>query len=249
MMKFGKIAADGAIWTVYPAETGVVKTVCGRTYREQEVVWLPPVCPHTIFAIGLNDAEHAEELSFQVPDVPLIFLKSRGALVGHRGLTERPSGVKEMHPECELAVIIGKSGKNIPKEEAYEYISGYTVANDYAVRDFLENYYRPNLQAKSRECSTPFGPWFIPRSEIKHPLRLNMRTTINGEVAQEGNTKNMIFSIPEIISYISETVTLVPGDVILTGTPKGKSYVEPGDVVVTEIEKIGRLENTIVEGV
>ena len=152
-----------------------------------------------------------------------------------------------MHYECELAVVIGKEARRVRREDAMEYIAGYTVANDYAVRDYLENYYRPNLRAKSRDAATPLGPWFVDRDDVPDPLNLALRTTVNGKVTQEGWTRDMIFSPAVLIEYLSGFMTLSPGDLILTGTPEGLADCRAGDVVVTEVEGIGRLQNTIME--
>lgn len=151
-----------------------------------------------------------------------------------------------MHYECELAVVMGKTARGVKKEEAYDYVAGYTVANDYAIRDYLENYYRPNLRVKNRDTCTPIGAWIVDASDIDDPMNLALRTYVNGELTQEGTTKDMIFSIRDLISYLSSFMTLSKGDIILTGTPKGSVDTKVGDEVITEIEGIGRLINTIV---
>jgi 5-oxopent-3-ene-1,2,5-tricarboxylate decarboxylase / 2-hydroxyhepta-2,4-diene-1,7-dioate isomerase len=244
-MKRARVAYDGALHAAV-ADGGALRLSDGRRVPLGEVVWLPPLEPHTILALGLNYADHAKELSFKAPDTPLVFLKGRNALVGHRGHTVRPADATYMHYECELAVVIGRHGRDIPKERAYDYVAGYTVANDYAIRDYLENYYRPNLRVKSRDGCTPLGPWLVDREDVPDPMHLALRTEINGEVVQQGNTRDMVFDIPILIAYLSGIMTLAPGDVILTGTPEGLRDVRPGDEVVTEIEGIGRLVNFIV---
>lgn len=217
----------------------------GTSCSEEEIVWLPPVEPRTVFALGLNYADHASELSFSAPEKPLVFLKGPNTFIGHKGETLRPVDATNMHYECELAVVIGKSGKHIGKEEAYEYVKGYTIANDYAIRDYLENYYRPNLRVKNRDTCTPLGPWIVPKEDIADPMNLTLRTYINGKKTQEGNTKDMVFDIPYLIEYLSSFMTLSENDIILTGTPKGLEKVYEGDEVVTEIEKVGRLINYV----
>ena len=229
-----------------PSEGDALRLSDGRKVGEADVVWLPPVESGTVFALGLNYADHAKELSFKAPETPLVFLKGRSALVGHRAQTRRPAGVTFMHYECELAVVIGAPARRVPRDRAYEVVAGYTVANDYAVRDYLENYYRPNLRVKSRDGCTPIGPWLVDAADVPDPMQLNLRTTVNGKVTQEGNTRGMVFDIPFLVEYLSAMMTLAPGDVILTGTPEGLADVKPGDEVVTEIEGIGRLVNTIV---
>lgn len=244
-MKRARVSYGGWIHDATEVD-GKVKLNDGRIVEETDVVWLPPVQPHTIFALGLNYADHAAELSFQVPTEPLVFLKGPNTLIGHRGQTVRPKDVTLMHYECELVVVIGKTGKDIKRENAYDYVSGYTIANDYAIRDYLENYYRPNLRVKNRDTCTPIGPWFVDKEEVKDPMNLTLRTSINGEIQQEGTTADMIFGIPELIEYLSSFMTLNENDLILTGTPKGAVDTKVGDEVITEVEGLGKLVNTIV---
>ena len=221
----------------------------GRLVTFDAVTWLPPLAdtqlPRTILALGLNYADHAKELAFKAPEEPLVFLKSPSALTGHRQRTRRPAGVEFMHYECELTVIIGKEARRVKRGDAYDFIAGYTVANDYAVRDYLENWYRPNLRVKNRDGATPIGPWFVDASDIANPMALALSTTVNGKVTQSGNTKDMIFDVPFLIEYFSSFMTLRPGDLILTGTPDGVVDCRPGDVVLTEIESLGALMNTL----
>lgn len=244
-MKRARVAYQGAIHQ--GTETGGNLILDdGRIVSETGVVWLPPVEPGAIFALGLNYANHAKELSFKPLSEPLVFLKGPASLCGHRGTTRRPEGAAFMHYECELAVIIGKTAKNVPRTNAYDYVGGYTVANDYAIRDYLENYYRPNLRVKSRDASTPLGPWLVDRDDIPDPMSLRLRTLVNGAMTQSGCTRDMIFDIPALIEYLSSIMTLSPGDLILTGTPEGLVDVKRGDEVITEVESIGRLMNIII---
>jgi 5-oxopent-3-ene-1,2,5-tricarboxylate decarboxylase/2-hydroxyhepta-2,4-diene-1,7-dioate isomerase len=244
-MKRARVAYAGKIHEAIACERGL-RLEDGRVVAEHEVVWLPPVEVRTAFALGLNYADHASELSFNAPSEPLVFLKGPNTFVGHRGQTRRPADATFMHYECELAVVIGRTARRVQRQHAYEYVAGYTVANDYAIRDYLENYYRPNLRVKNRDACTPMGPWLVDAADVKDPMNLTLRTYVNGQLRQEGSTRDMIFSIPVLIEYLSSFMTLGPGDVILTGTPKGASGVEVGDEVVTEIEGIGRLVNYIV---
>jgi 5-oxopent-3-ene-1,2,5-tricarboxylate decarboxylase/2-hydroxyhepta-2,4-diene-1,7-dioate isomerase len=221
----------------------------GRLLSFDEVSWLPPLAPtprpRSIFALGLNYADHAKELEFKAPEEPLVFLKGENALTGHRQVTKRPAGVEFMHYECELTVVIGKTAKNVKRADAYAYVGGYTVANDYAIRDYLENWYRPNLRVKNRDATTPLGPWLVDTSDVQNPMALALSTTVNGTLTQSGNTRDMIFDVPYLVEFFSSFMTLQPGDLILTGTPDGVVDCRPGDVVVTEIEGIGALVNTI----
>jgi 5-oxopent-3-ene-1,2,5-tricarboxylate decarboxylase/2-hydroxyhepta-2,4-diene-1,7-dioate isomerase len=221
----------------------------GRLVAAEAVTWLPPVAPtaqpRTILALGLNYADRAKKLEFKAPEEPLVFLKGENALNGHRQLTRRPPGVKFMHYECELTVVIGKAAKKVKRSDAYDFIAGYTVANDYAVRDYLENWYRPNLRVKNRDGATPLGPWLVDAADIPDPMALALSTSVNNKTTQSGNTRDMIFDIPFLIEYFSGFMTLRPGDLILTGTPDGVVDCRPGDVIVTEIERVGALMNTI----
>ena len=221
----------------------------GQRVWQDQVTWLPPLAsverPRTILALGLNYADHAKELAFKAPEEPLVFLKGERALNGHRQSTRRPADVQFMHYECELAVVIGRKARKVKRDDAYDFVAGYTVANDYAIRDYLENWYRPNLRVKNRDGATPLGPWLVDRADVADPMALALRTTVNGHATQQGNTKDMIFDIPWLIEYFSGFMTLNPGDLILTGTPDGVVDCKVGDVVVTEIEGVGALMNTI----
>lgn len=151
-----------------------------------------------------------------------------------------------MHYECELAVIIGRPARRVARAQAMQHVAGYCIANDYAVRDYLENWYRPNMRAKNRDGATVLGPWFVDAPDVAHPGNLNLRTLVNGRETQAGNTRDLIFDIPYLIEYLSSFMTLAPGDVVLTGTPKGVENVMAGDNIVCEIDGLGRLMNTIV---
>lgn len=244
-MRKARVAYGGAIHEATEVE-GCLQLADGRVVEEQDVTWLPPVEPRTVFVLGLNYADHAAELAFSAPTEPIVFLKGPNTFIGHNAETRRPSDVTYMHYECELAVIIGKTAKNVKREEAYEYVKGYSVANDYALRDYLENYYRPNLRVKNRDTCTVMGPWFVDANAVKDPMNLKLTTHVNGELVQEGTTADMVFDIPALIEHLSSFMTLSENDVILTGTPKGSVDTAVGDVVVTEVEGIGRLVNTII---
>ena len=221
----------------------------GRLLAFDTVTWLPPLAPtprpRTIFALGLNYADHAKELEFKAPEEPLVFLKGESALTGHRQFTKRPAGVEFMHYECELVLVIGRTARKVKRADAYDFVGGYTVANDYAIRDYLENWYRPNLRVKNRDATTPIGPWLVDAADVPDPMALALSTTVNGKLTQSGNTKDMIFDVPFLIEFFSSFMTLQPGDLILTGTPDGVVDCRLGDVIVTEIESLGALVNTI----
>jgi 5-oxopent-3-ene-1,2,5-tricarboxylate decarboxylase/2-hydroxyhepta-2,4-diene-1,7-dioate isomerase len=244
MMKRARVAYAGAIHVAYPDVQGV-RLADGRICREQDVVWLPPVEVGTLFALGLNYAEHVRELSFSAQKQPLVFMKGPNALVGHRGVTRRPDGVVNMHYECELAVVIGRPARAVSVADAMQFVAGFTIANDYTIRDYLENYYRPNLRAKNRDGATVLGPWFVDAQEVPDYDELELSTCVNGHETQHGNTRDMVTKVPELVAYLSGFMTLAPGDVILTGTPKGVVNVNVGDEISCEIGPLGRLVNTI----
>ena len=250
MTRCARVAYDGAIHHAGAHAEGV-RLADGRVLAESQVVWLPPFEPGTIIALGINYADHAKELAKELTtsaqDEPLAFLKAPNTLIGHRGTTRRPRDVAFMHYECELAVVIGRPAKKLKRADAMACVAGYTVANDYAIRDYLENWYRPNLRVKNRDGCTAIGPWLVDADELPDPHALALRTLVNGEVKQRGNTRDLINDVPALIEYLSSFMTLAPGDVILTGTPEGVVNVNPGDEVVCEIDGVGRLVNTIVE--
>ena len=246
-MKTARVAHAGQIHRARPhAEPNRLVLDNGRVVGEQDVVWLPPFEARTIFALALNYADHAKELAFKPPSEPLVFLKGRNSLMGHLGVTRRPADADFMHYECELAVVIGRTTRRVKAAQALSHVAGYTVCNDYAVRDYLENWYRPNLRVKNRDQATVLGPWLVSADEVPDPQDLQLRTLVNGQVTQQGHTGNMVHSVAELIEYLSGFMTLQAGDVILTGTPEGVVNVQAGDEVVTEIDGIGRLVNHLV---
>ena len=248
-MKRARVAYQGGIHDAVEHGDGLL-LADGRVVAEDAVVWLPPFEVGTVIALGLNYADHLKELSKELTvttqDEPLAFLKSASALIGHRGQTRRPADATFMHYECELAVVIGARAKNVKRANVMKFVAGYTVANDYAIRDYLENYYRPNLRVKNRDTCTVIGPWLVDAADVPDPHALALRTLVNGNVTQQGNTRDLMNDIPALIEYLSSFMTLDRGDIILTGTPDGVVNVNVGDEVITEIDGIGRLVNTIV---
>ena len=244
-MKKARVAYGGAIHEAVP-HGDRLRLEDGRVVGEADVVWLPPCEPGTIVALGLNYADHAKELNFGKQAEPLVFLKGPHTLIGHRGQTRRPADATFMHYECELAVVVGATARNVARADASSVIAGYSVANDYAIRDYLENWYRPNARVKNRDTCTVLGPWLVDAADVPDPGNLTLRTYVNGAKTQEGSTRDLVFDIPFLIEYLTSFMTLYPGDLILTGTPEGVVNVMPGDEVVTEIDGVGRLVNTIV---
>ena len=248
-MKTARVAYAGGIHEARPHASGL-QLADGRVLAEDQVVWLPPFEVGTVIALGLNYADHVKELSKELTltakDEPLVFLKTTGAVIGHRGVTRRPADATYMHYECELAVVIGRPAHRVTRTNALKHVAGYTVCNDYAIRDYLENWYRPNLRVKNRDGGTVLGPWFVDAADVPDPQVLALRTFVNGQLVQQGHTSHMIHDVASLIEYLSAFMTLQPGDVILTGTPDGTVNVNVGDEVTCEIDGIGRLVNTLV---
>jgi len=217
---------------------------------------LAPVDPEIILCIGLNYKRHAEETGASLPKYPVLFIKGRNALQHPGKPVEIPKALSsdEVDYECELAVVIGKTCKNATKEKALDYVLGYTCANDISARDWQKKKGGGQwCRGKTFDTFAPMGPRLVTADEIGDPNTLKISTTLNGETVQDWNTDDMIFSVPEIIAFLSGSTTLLPGTVILTGTPHGVGaarkpplWLKSGDEISVEIEKIGRLTNPIV---
>ncbi len=212
----------------------------------------PPIPdPDKIICLGLNYKSHAEEAGLKPPEVPILFAKYRNALTGPNSPILLPNVSKEIDYEAELAVVIGKRGKDIPAERALEHVAGYMALHDVSARD-LQFRAGQWLSGKSLDTFAPCGPALV-INEIDDPQNLNISTRLNGETLQNSNTKHMIFSVAETIAHISQLMTLEPGDIIATGTPEGVGFkraphifLKDGDVVEVEVEKIGTLRNPVV---
>jgi 2-keto-4-pentenoate hydratase/2-oxohepta-3-ene-1,7-dioic acid hydratase in catechol pathway len=203
---------------------------------------LAPVAPSKIVCIGRNYREHAAELGNKMPDEPLLFLKAPSAVIGNADCIELPSQSTQVEHEGELGVVMGKTARNIPDDEdPLNYVLGYTCVNDVTARDLQ----RKDVQftrGKSFDTFCPVGPFVVPGLD---PDKLTVTTRLNGAVKQNGNTSDMAFPVPFLIRYISNIMTLNPGDLIATGTPAGVSAMQDGDVVEVEIKEIGVLKNKV----
>ncbi|MDJ0753960.1 MAG: fumarylacetoacetate hydrolase family protein [Ardenticatenaceae bacterium] len=243
-MKFARFAYNGKIYEGV-LENGqlMVGTV---PFDPADVMWLPPVDVRGITAIGiaLGYKDHAEELKLELPEYPLLFHKMPHTLIGHNSKVVRPD-VEYMHYEGELVAIMGRSCYQVSAAEALDYVGGYTIGNEYTVRDFVTNYFRPPVKAKGFHTFGPIGPVWVTPEHID-PGNAEIKTYVNGELRQHGNTRFLRHSVAELIEYISEFMVLNRGDLIFSGTPKGISHVYVGDEVRVEIPGIGTLENTIV---
>lgn len=209
----------------------------------EDVTLLPPTMPSKIIAVGLNYRDHAEEFNFKIPKEPLLFSKPPSAVIATNGIIQKPKASERVDYEAELAIIIKEKAKNIDEAEAKNYILGYTCANDVTARD-LQQKDGQWTRSKAFDTFAPLGPWIIPEQDID-PNKLNIKAMKNGEVVQSSNTDQMIFSPYKLVSYISEIMTLLPGDVIITGTPSGVGPLQPGDCIEIEIENIGTLKNYV----
>ncbi|MCS7145394.1 MAG: fumarylacetoacetate hydrolase family protein [Nitrososphaerota archaeon] len=208
-----------------------------------------------VLCIGLNYRDHAEESKAAVPDEPIIFLKPHTALTGPYDPVEYPSIVTQLDYEAELAVVIGRRCRGVKPEEALEYVCGYAAFNDISARN-IQFKDRQWTRGKSFDTFAPLGPWIVTRDEIPNPHNLRIASRVNGETRQDSNTRNMIFGVDYLVSFISMVMTLEPGDVIATGTPAGVGiFAKPeprllkiGDVVEVEVEGVGVIRNTVVKG-
>ncbi|MEM1658476.1 MAG: fumarylacetoacetate hydrolase family protein [Candidatus Jordarchaeales archaeon] len=231
-------------------ENGVIR---GEVHSILGVKLLAPVPrPGKIICLGLNYSDHAEEAGLEPPKEPILFSKPATAVVGHEDPVIYPKVSSQVDYEVELAVIIGKKGKDISEEDAYDYIAGYTVFNDVSARDIQFRGVQW-FRGKSFDTFAPMGPCLALKDEIPDPHNLRIQMKVNGETRQDSSTGNMIFKIPFLVSFISADMTLEPGDVIATGTPAGvgvyskpPKLLKPGDVMEATIEKIGTLRNKVV---
>lgn len=242
---------------------GTVRRIVGDLFGDWRVTEdcieaqkvLAPVVPVAIFAIGLNYRQHAIETKAPLPEFPVLFMKNVAAVQnpGDPIILPRHLRSDEVDYECELAVIIGRRAKNVSRADALHYVFGYTCANDVSARDWQKR--RSGGQwcrAKSFDTFCPLGPRIVTSDEIPNPNALAIRTLLNGEVLQESSTGDMIFDVPSLIEFLSGSTTLLPGTVILTGTPSGVGmarqpprWLQPGDRVTVEIEQIGALTNPV----
>jgi 2-keto-4-pentenoate hydratase/2-oxohepta-3-ene-1,7-dioic acid hydratase in catechol pathway len=218
---------------------------------------LAPVVPPNILAIGLNYRKHAEEGGKGVPERPMLFLKSTTSLNNPGDPIELPRKLasSEVDYECELAVVIGKTCKNASKSNALDYVFGYTAANDVSARDWQNRLGGGQFcQGKSFDTFCPLGPVLVTRDEIPNPNGLRIKTILNGHAMQDWNTDDMVFDVASLVEFLSGSKTLLPGTVILTGTPHGVGFarkppvfLKAGDTVTIEIEKIGSLTNPVID--
>ncbi|MHB9073408.1 MAG: fumarylacetoacetate hydrolase family protein [Desulfobaccales bacterium] len=229
------------LWST-PYDGGLKNTV-GEIMSLPAVKLLAPCEPTKIAALGLNYRDHAMEFGHPIPDEPLIFLKPATAVIGPDDDIVYPAMSRRMDYEAELAVVIGRTCRHVREEEARDYILGFTCINDVTARD-LQKKDGQFTRSKSFDTFAPLGPWI--ETTIPDPDNLAVEAYLNGERRQHSNTKNMIFGVAAQVSFISRIMTLLPGDVIATGTPSGIGPMQPGDVVEIRVEGVGTLRNRIV---
>jgi acylpyruvate hydrolase len=228
----------------------------GPAYPLDDVVLLPPIdAASTLYLVGANYRQHADEAGLSVPKTPVFFSKPATALVAHGQPIELPPVSQEMDYEGELAVVIGRRARRVSKGDAVHCVCGYTIVNDVTARDLQwvelgKNRIVDWFSSKSLDASTPVGPWIAPASAAGDPHRLHLTTKLNGETMQDSDTSLMVFSVWDLIEYASARVSLKPGDIISTGTPYGvggfrKIFLKQGDILRVEIEGVGVLENGV----
>jgi 2-keto-4-pentenoate hydratase/2-oxohepta-3-ene-1,7-dioic acid hydratase in catechol pathway len=244
------------------AAANQIKRTTERTdLRDVQLLSPFPRAPRNVFCVGLNYQDHVAEgvragrRNGATPDRPVWFTKSTTSICGPYDDIAIDLGLSAMNDwEAELAVVIGLGGRHISRENAMKHIHSYTVFNDFTARDLQHSYGDQWFKGKSLDQSSPMGPWLVTPEELEDPTTLAVHCRVNGETMQEASTSDLIFDIPTLIADISETITLLPGDIVSTGTPAGvgssrtpKVFLQPGDVLETEIDRIGTLRNVIVE--
>lgn len=225
----------------------------GATVSPGAVVLDAPVRPRSIVCVGLNYRLHAEEAGLPVPAEPVLFTKLVSSVLPSGGLIVMPDMTAQLDYEVELGVVIGRVTKRVAAVDALAHVAGYVCVNDVSARDLQRGDGFGWVRGKSADTFCPVGPYVVTADEVPDPQALRLTTTVNGELRQDSSTADMIFSVAEVIDFISQVVTLHPGDLICTGTPSGVAdgmpvprYLSPGDRVTVEIDGLGRLENTVV---
>ena len=210
--------------------------------------------PEKIICIGLNYADHAAESGMPIPDEPIVFSKYASSIIGPNADIVAPSASSQVDYEVELVVVIGKRGRNISEEDALNYVAGYMVGHDVSARDYqLEKPGAQWMMGKTFDTFAPIGPDLVTTDDVSDPHNLGIRCILNGETVQDSNTSQLIFGVPQLIAYLTHVFTIIPGDLIFTGTPPGvgmgrnpQLWLKHGDHVICEIDGLGRLENPVV---
>lgn len=244
MTEYRRILLDGAAVQV-TRDGDTLRAGDGREVKAGEAVHLPPVEPSKVIAVHLNYASRVAEFGTRLPPAPTYFQKPTSALNAHKGAVVRPEGCKWLNYEGEIAIVIGRTARNVSPDDAGDYIAGYTIANDYGLHDFRDTDAGSMLRVKGSDTLCPLGPGLTDDWDFRGKT---IRTLVNGEVKQEGSTDEMAWDMHYLVADIARTITLYPGDVLLSGTPANSRTVYPGDVVEVEVEGLGTLANHIVAG-
>ncbi|HXV63288.1 MAG TPA: fumarylacetoacetate hydrolase family protein [Vicinamibacteria bacterium] len=239
-----RILLDGVPTSVRLDDTDLVADD-DRRIPESSADYLPPVEPSKILCVHLNYRSRVDEFGARLPQAPTYFQKPTSSLNAHRGPVERPPRCKYLNYEGEIVIVIGKTCRNVSREEAREYIAGYTIGNDFGLHDFRDTDAGSMLRVKGTDTLCPIGPELAADWEFRDK---RIRTFVNGEVRQDGRTSEMVWDMSYLVADLARNLTLEPGDCIFSGTPAGSRPAEPGDVVTVEVEGLGALTNTIVEG-
>ena len=244
MTEYRRILLDGvAVQVVRHGDE--LRASDGRTVAVDEAIHLPPSEPTKIIAVHLNYPSRSDEFMTKLPPAPTYFHKPITALNSHKGAVVRPAGLKWLNYEGEIVIVIGRTCRNISPAEAGDYIAGYSVGNDYGLHDFRDTDAGSMLRVKGSDTLAPVGPGLVTDWDFRGKT---IRTLVNGKVVQEDATDTMEWDMHYLVADLARTITLVPGDMIYSGTPANSRPVQPGDVVEVEVDGLGRLTNTIVEG-
>ncbi|MFZ0161677.1 MAG: fumarylacetoacetate hydrolase family protein [Kineosporiaceae bacterium] len=242
--EYRRILLDGAVVEVVRDGEELVAGD-GRRVAVEDARHLPPVVPTKIVAVHLNHVSRVREFGISLPPAPTYFHKPTSALNSHRGAIVRPAGCRWLNYEGEIAIVIGHTCRNVAPSEAGAYIAGYTLANDFGLHDFRDTDAGSMLRVKGSDTLCPLGPGLVTGWDFHGKW---LRTLVNGTVVQDGSTDEMTWDMNYLVADIARTITLVPGDVLLSGTPANSRPVQPGDVVEVEAEGLGRLTNHVVQG-
>lgn len=243
-MEYRRILLDGVVTPVRVDGTELVAGD-GRRVPAGQAVHLPPTQPTKILCVHLNHVSRVREFGATLPPAPTYFHKPVSALNAHGGKVVRPRGCHYLNFEGEVVVVIGRPCRNVPPDEVDAYIAGYTIGNDFGLHDFRDTDAGSMLRVKGSDTLCPVGPGLVTGWDFTDK---RIRTFVNGEVRQDGSTAEMTWDMRYLVADLARTITLLPGDLIFTGTPANSRPVEPGDVVTVEVEGLGALTNTVVEG-
>jgi 5-oxopent-3-ene-1,2,5-tricarboxylate decarboxylase / 2-hydroxyhepta-2,4-diene-1,7-dioate isomerase len=244
MAEYRRILLDGAAIQV-TRDGEMLVAGDGRRVTAADAVHLPPVTPTKIVAVHLNHRSRVEEFGARLPGAPTYFHKPTSALVGHGGAIVRPEGCKFLNYEGEIAIVIGRTCRNVSQSDAGDYIAGYTIGNDFGLHDFRDTDAGSMLRVKGSDTMAPLGPGLVTGWNFRGK---RLRTYVNGTLVQDGSTDEMEWDMHYLVADIARTITLYPGDVLLSGTPANSRPVQPGDVVEVEVDGLGTLRNHIVAG-